>query len=216
MSEPHNIFSDIWMLREIFGHIKYKYIQNIGLVNKSFYQERGWIDSEESFYLAIDRGDIDFAQILWHKTQFYKYSDKIEIFIYCCKRGILWAIEDLLESVDPSTHGNYAICKASERGYLAVVERLLEDPRVDPSDNYNRAIRIASENGHLAVVEILLGDPRIDPSANNNYAIRRATLNGHLAIVERLKQDLRVNSFANDNYYSLLNLSIVGRFLRGQ
>jgi hypothetical protein len=54
-----------------------------------------------------------------------------------------------------------AIRIASFNGHLAVVERLLADPRVDPSAKDNAAIRWASKKGHLAVVERLLADPRV-------------------------------------------------------
>jgi hypothetical protein len=50
---------------------------------------------------------------------------------------------------------------ASQYGKLAVVARLLQDPRVDPSDRDNQAIRKASNSGRLAVVERLLQDPRV-------------------------------------------------------
>jgi hypothetical protein len=56
---------------------------------------------------------------------------------------------------------NFAIREASANGHLAVVERLLADPRVDPSADDNYAIREASSNGHLSVVERLLADPRV-------------------------------------------------------
>jgi hypothetical protein len=191
MSESHSLFSDIWILREIFGHIEYKYIKDIRLVDKLFYQEKGWIDPKKSFRLAIWNGDISFAQILWQKTQFYKYSDKTELFMYCCEKGILWAIEDLLEYVDPSMYNNNAIQRASVLGYLDVVERLLQDSRVDPSANDNLAVQWASHAGHLPVVERLLRDPRVDPSACDNWAIRWASKNGYLDVVERLLQDSR-------------------------
>ena len=57
--------------------------------------------------------------------------------------------------VDPSADKNYAIRWASRNGHLAVVERLLKDPRVDPSTFSNEALRWASQNGHIAVVELL-------------------------------------------------------------
>ena len=42
-----------------------------------------------------------------------------------------------------------AVIVASMKGYVNIVELLLQDPRVDPSGNYNDAIRLASTNGHL-------------------------------------------------------------------
>jgi hypothetical protein len=56
---------------------------------------------------------------------------------------------------------NCAIRAASYYGHIAVVEKLLQDPRVDPCADDNYAIRQAFKNGHLAVVERLLKDKRI-------------------------------------------------------
>jgi hypothetical protein len=41
---------------------------------------------------------------------------------------------------------------ASKSGHIAIVERLLADPRVDPSAKDNSALRAASKKGHLPVV----------------------------------------------------------------
>jgi hypothetical protein len=101
--------------------------------------------------------------------------------------------------VDPSANNNEAIRCASVDGFVAVVNRLLQDPRVDPSANNNEAIRYASSDGHQAVVNRLLQDPRVDPSANDNEAIRCASSGGHVAVVERLLKDPRVDPSANDN-----------------
>jgi hypothetical protein len=67
----------------------------------------------------------------------------------------------LMAGVDPSRANNAAIGAAAEKGLVAVVERLLADPRVDPSAVDNRAIRNASWNGHATIVERLLADPRV-------------------------------------------------------
>ena len=101
--------------------------------------------------------------------------------------------------VDPSANNNEAIRCASVDGFVAVVNRLLQDPRVDPSANNNEAIRYASSDGHQAVVNRLLQDPRVDPSANNNEAIRWASFSGCVAVVERLLKDPRVDPSANNN-----------------
>jgi hypothetical protein len=106
------------------------------------------------------------------------------------------------------------LIEASKNGHLAIVERLLQDPRVDPSAQNNFAIAIASMNGHLAVVERLLEDPRVDPSAKNNCAIRWAAYSNHLAIVERLLQDARVEptrAFRISIFY--LNIPIIILFM---
>ena len=108
----------------------------------------------------------------------------------CCKNKC--ELVDLLlldESVDPSFNNNSAIRYASNYGYIAVVDRLLQEKkRVDPSADNNYAICWASNNGHIAVVDRLLQDVRgrVDPSAGDNSAIRLASYNGHIAVVDRL------------------------------
>jgi surface antigen len=51
---------------------------------------------------------------------------------------------------------------ASRYGHIAVVERLLQDPRVDPSADDDDAFDLASKYGHVAVVNRLLQDPRVN------------------------------------------------------
>ena len=88
------------------------------------------------------------------------------------KEGDLNLVNILINAnFDPSADDNYAIRKASEKGHLNVVNRLLEDDRVDPSARDNYAIRTASGNGHLNVVNRLLKDDRVDPSDFDNEAI---------------------------------------------
>jgi ankyrin repeat protein len=120
---------------------------------------------------------------------------------------------------DPSADGNRAIRLAAKNGHLAVVERLLQDPRVDPSAEDNIAVRYAALLGHLAVVDLLMQDERVDPSADDHDSVRSAALNGHLAVVDRLLQDPRVDPSADNNYAVRLashegHLAVVARLLR--
>jgi hypothetical protein len=62
------------------------------------------------------------------------------------KSGQINIVDSLLTAgVDPSRANNAAIGAAAGKGLVAVVERLLADPRVDPSADNNFAIRYASE-----------------------------------------------------------------------
>jgi len=98
--------------------------------------------------------------------------------------------------VDPSADDNHAICLASSKGQLPVVERLLQDERVNPSADNNAAFRMAAQDGHLDVVNRLLQDSRVDPSTSVNFAIRAAAQEGYLHVVNRLLQDKRVDPAA--------------------
>lgn len=58
------------------------------------------------------------------------------------------------ERVDPAEFENSALCVASEKGYLDIVERLLLDERVNRT--YNTALLRASREGHRDIVRVLL------------------------------------------------------------
>jgi ankyrin repeat protein len=76
---------------------------------------------------------------------------------------------------------------------IALLKRLLQNPKVDPAYKNNSAIQWASQKGHLAIVDRLLQDERVDPSDKNNDAIRIAFTFGHFAVVIRLLRDERVD-----------------------
>jgi hypothetical protein len=114
----------------------------------------------------------------------------------------------LQRGLDPSAHNNRAFQLAAEYGHLAVVERLLQDPRVDPSAGNNNTIRWASANGHHLVVERLLQYPRVDPSANDNEALAVASYYGHYLIVALLLQDPRVDPNVLHRSYCTQNINI--------
>jgi ankyrin repeat protein len=104
------------------------------------------------------------------------------------------AINELLlrEGVNPAAYNNYAVRRAAKGGHIAIVERLISDPRVEP----NAALLFAAKYGQMAIVELLLGCERVNPAAYNNYAIRMAASGGHVAVVERLLKDLRCDPTA--------------------
>jgi hypothetical protein len=95
--------------------------------------------------------------------------------------------------IDPSIDDNFALRCAARQGFLEVIQRLLQDPRVDPSADDNHAIIVASMHGHVAVVERLLQDPRVNAGAFSNMAIRMATQRGHLEVIKVLLKNERVN-----------------------
>ncbi|KAI9341184.1 ankyrin repeat-containing domain protein, partial [Obelidium mucronatum] len=101
-----------------------------------------------------------------------------------------------IPGVDPSSMESDALTCAVMKGHTAVVELLLQYPRVDPtaairwpcwhgnleilklllSSNPsvvqgNCAIKYAAQGGQLHVLQYLLSDPRLDPSANENEAL---------------------------------------------
>ena len=113
----------------------------------------------------------------------------------------------LNRGVDPSVNDNFAIIKASEKGYLEIVELLLKDYRVDPTLHKKRAIRWASLHGHIEVVKCLLKDQREDPTDYRNYSIVSASANNHIDIVKLLISDKRVrNSLLKEDIIGLIEI----------
>lgn len=99
--------------------------------------------------------------------------------------GLAILLQRELDSEDLSFKNNRPLVLASERGYLDIVNLLL-DHDVDPSEPGNYALLMASKNGHLEVVERLLKDRRVK-KAPLDPSIRYAQNNGHLEIVRLLE-----------------------------
>ncbi len=144
-------------------------------------------------------------------------------FPFAAANGNLPAVNLLLldSTLDPSTHANEAIKNAASKGYLEIVERLMQDKRVDPYQgphdnalysaaesgklkvvaylaenthiNPDSALHGAAWNGHVKVVDYLLQHPDIDPSSDHNQALQNAAIRGHLAVVKRLLKEPRID-----------------------
>lgn len=89
--------------------------------------------------------------------------------------------------VDPAARGNEALLWACYGGHIAVVHRLLADPRVDPSARCQAAVIAAAAQGHAAVVERLQADPRVVLTARNGSAYAAAAAHGHVAVMDLLQ-----------------------------
>lgn len=98
--------------------------------------------------------------------------------------------------IDPSAHGNFAICKAAEKGYTDCVKFLLSDQRVDPSANCNYALIKAVENGHTDIVKLLVADPRVDCYSD---AIEVAIKNDHLEYIDLFLNDSAIEYYLCDD-----------------
>ena len=120
------------------------------------------------------------------------YTVKQQHYEYLCACGMNFEVLRI--------YGDDAAIKyASANGHLAIVQILIEDPRVDPSAGDDAAIKNASRKGHLDVVQLLLRDPRVNPSALDNEAIRGALRNGQISVGQLLLQDPRVDLSALNN-----------------
>jgi ankyrin repeat protein len=119
--------------------------------------------------------------------------------------GDLDSVNNLIDNeVDPSLDSNIAILTASYYGYVYIVKRLLQDPRVNPNvyiRNFpiKTPIRLALENGHTPVVKLLLSDPRVSSSEEIDIIFRLSARKGYLEIVTILLKNPRLNISSNSN-----------------
>lgn len=156
------------------------------------------IDHDESaMKVAMQYGHADVVDRLLRDRQ----ADEIDMSIHlwlAASSGHVAVVHRLLQ--DPRVAwDDDAITEASMCGHASSVDRLLQDPRADPTVDDNAPIRAASKCGRLHVVRRLLVDPRVDPSARDNEAIRRACRRGYVAVAKLLIADHRVNPAARNN-----------------
>lgn len=85
----------------------------------------------------------------------YKHHSNIR---RVCKKWL--KLSEIL--IDPGINHNYAIRFACKKGYLELVRKLLQDPRVNPGAFNDDALYQASKNEHQKIVELLITDPRVD------------------------------------------------------
>ncbi|KAJ3301751.1 hypothetical protein HDV03_000457 [Kappamyces sp. JEL0829] len=141
----------------------------------------------------------------------YDLSADDQYILHCCMESqSLQLVRFLLTlgsefNVDPSFENNTLVRWVCEHGHDAILQQLLQDPRVDPTvpdnrTNNNTPLKLAVKAGHAAIVRLLLQDPRVDPTFADHYAIRWAAAQGHLRVVKLLLQDSRVDPCALDNY----------------
>lgn len=122
------------------------------------------------------------------------------------RMGELAMVDELINlGFNPAACDNEAIIVASGNGYVEVVNRLMQDPRVNPADQDNKAIYLASQNGHLQVIEILLQEPRVNPADQDNRSIKKASETKELDVIQRLLQVSDVKNKLSPYYCKRLN-----------
>jgi hypothetical protein len=141
------------------------------------------------FLISVNFHFQDFKMSLpdWHR------ETKQETFGYAAANGDLETVKRLAADPDVHPDGNFGepLRWASSNGYRAIVDFLLQDPRVYPSSP--SILNVAITSGHTDVVSLLLLDPRIDPTWDQNHALWTAVYNGHIEIVRLLLADPRIN-----------------------
>ncbi len=116
--------------------------------------------------------------------------------------GHATAVERLVSTCS-RRHQNLALCEASTRGLVDVVQVLI--PASQPRANHSEALWCAAEAGHIDVVRLLL--PVSDPKAGGSQALSAAAFEGHAEVVDEL---LPVSYPLNGG-----NLPITDALLRG-
>ena len=209
-------FSDRNLLYEYLSNLDYPSIKRLCSSNKDIYLTCstnpmiGKLIRQRRVEYRTDKL-VDDENILYKVAEASKLGD-VEVVDELIRRGY-----------DPSVNNNHALIEASNKGDLAVVNRLLQDNRVNSrlnsGTNYDSVIRVASRNGHVLVVDRLLQNEHVRPRTLHDKAFIVAIENGQLSVVDRLLQDKRIDPRTNNNEAILWaiqrgHLSIVERLLQ--
>jgi hypothetical protein len=130
----------------------------------------------------IDRNYTNFVRlILLDESLNFPIDDFT--FLRAVKKGMTDIVQLLLKAkhMDPSVFVNSAIHIACKKGYLQIVELLLEDERVNPGNS----IVIAAKRGHLEIVKRLMKDHRLN-RAFLSGALVSANKNNHRDVFDVL------------------------------
>ena len=159
-------------------------------------------------------------------------SNLIRRFVSSCIDGNPGGMNNYIRQggdVDIIINGCTPLIIASDKGYLSVVETLLEakaDVNCVSKENGTTALLQASQNGHLSVVKKLLESEASVNFINekNGYtALTQASRNGHVLVVEKLLEaKAYVNAQRHDGVSSLMlasqegHLSVVKKLLEAK
>lgn len=100
---------------------------------------------------------------------------------------------------DPCFNNNEAMQTVCEKGYLSILQLLLDGTHCDPAFEFNLPIRLAAQHGHAPIVKALMDSERVNPTDHLNLAIVYATGNGHTDVVRQLLTDPRVRPDTEEN-----------------
>ena len=109
-------------------------------------------------------------------------------------------VKKLLASIEDIPSNRYPhIVFAAKKGYVDILQLLLNDNRFNPSINDNTALIFSADNGKHKSVKLLLKDKRVDPAAKFNWAISNAyDRNDHLMVDMFWKEEAVKKSLQKD------------------
>jgi hypothetical protein len=126
-----------------------------------------------------------------------------------CKTGNVEMINKCIENVnDPCEYNTYdydyrkyAFINACEKGFITVVDRLLQNKWGGSLFNYNVALYRACLYNHIAIVDLLLQDKRIDPYSvlkfTKIYSYENVVVKLQQEIIDRLQQEIQNREKSN-------------------
>lgn len=121
------------------------------------------------------------------------------------KRGKVKIVDLLLDDnrIDPAVNQQRALHLACLNNCIAVVVRLLADPRVK-LQRYHHEIKIAAKYNYVEILAILLEHPNANFIENaihgGDVALVHAAHHGHFKAVQMLLKDERIHADAMNNY----------------
>lgn len=117
--------------------------------------------------------------------------------VIAAENGQLEVVERLLLEHDEEFDSaiSRAAAPAAGGGHLAVLERLMADPRIDPA-GFAAAMREACHGGYVHVVSRLLAEPNLKIKRGSHALLALAARRSHVDVLHELLADPRVDAEA--------------------
>ncbi|ORY41533.1 hypothetical protein BCR33DRAFT_739570 [Rhizoclosmatium globosum] len=125
--------------------------------------------------------------------------DKSLALFFGVENGHFEVVNVLLSDGRVNPNDCNALSRASKKGRLDIVERILEDPRTDPSLDNNAALLSAGHGHYKHILERLLLDPRINVTRDNNRLFIDSCASQYLLLIEYLLAAGRADPATQDN-----------------
>ena len=142
----------------------------------------------------------------------------IEQFFHAVLNNDIEELKSLLNNgVFPNPKENGQILsKASELGYINIVNLLLDCNDIKFTNNCNDALGSACYTGNFEIIKILLKDKRFNAHSNNSYAIKVSSIRGFFDITQLLLQynkidpshdsNMSINCAYERDHFNIVNL----------
>ena len=135
-------------------------------------------------------------------------------FINAIKNGHTDIVHQYIKSNGIEEYYDFSIEIAARRGYIEIVNILLQQKSTNPNINNSEPLILATQYGHFETVKLLLNDPRVDPVGICNIPIKSASFNNDEKIIQLLWSDERIKNTLENDDLQLYNELIQRNFIK--